>query len=81
MTEVEEKIVAVLRKLVDPELDRDTRLVDGGLIDSFQVVELLSFVESEFDLRVEPTDLTAEDFATPAAIAGMIERLLAKKAG
>jgi len=40
----------------------DTGLFSGGLIDSLNVIELVSFVEAEIGCAVSPADITLENF-------------------
>ena len=46
----------------DPEypLQDDEALISGGLIDSFSLVELQIFIEQEFGMRIEDTDMTVD---------------------
>ncbi len=46
----------------DPSYDlkNDEPLISGGLIDSFSLVELQLFIEQEYGIHIEDTELTAE---------------------
>ena len=45
----------------DPfEYDNDTSFIEEGLIDSTGVMELVMYVQSAFDITVEPHDVTPE---------------------
>lgn len=52
----------------------DTPLL-GSLVDSLGLVQLVAFIEGEFDITVEDTEVTADNFRTVADI----ERLIAGK--
>lgn len=43
-------------------LDDDTKLFSGGLIDSLNVIELVSFVETEIGCAIPPAAITLENF-------------------
>ena len=43
-----------------PELKDDESLIEAGILDSFSLVKLITFLEGEFDLRIEVTDLVEE---------------------
>lgn len=60
----------------DPEypLKNDEALISGGLIDSFSLVELQIFIEQEFGVRVDDTELTAEAIDTINDLVGVIEK-------
>ena len=45
-------------------LRNDESLLESGIIDSLGVLDLVSFIESEFDVSVIDDDLTPENFQT-----------------
>ena len=55
----------------------DTDLLETGILDSFQFVELLVQLELHFDFRVKIDDIDLDDIRTLARIA----RLVAAKGG
>lgn len=77
-----DRIEAFLREdvLLDPQADLlpDTPLAQG-LIDSMGLLVLIAFVEEEFDLELEPADITLANFATIAHIARLVEARGARK--
>lgn len=75
MSDSSDRVLTFLRKTIDQELDLDTPLMDSGLLDSFHVVELLSFVEDELGLRLNPSDVTHDDLRNARSVTAMIERL------
>jgi acyl carrier protein len=52
----------------------DTPLLDG-VIDSLGLMQMISFIEEEFDVAVEDSEVTATNFRT----VGDIERLVQQK--
>jgi acyl carrier protein len=75
MSDSSERVLTFLRKTIDPDIDLDTPLMDSGVLDSFHVVELLSFVEEELGLRLNPSDVTHDDLRNARAVVALIERL------
>lgn len=75
MQDTSDRVLTFLRKTIDQDIQLDTPLIDSGLLDSFHVVELLSFVEGDFGLRLDPTDVTHDDLRDPRNVVAMIERL------
>lgn len=64
---MEEKVIKILEAVtgtdeISEELDLD--LFDAGLLDSLGIIEVLLKIESEFGLKLQPTDLEREDMAT-----------------
>ncbi|WP_165842935.1 acyl carrier protein [Phenylobacterium deserti] len=58
----------------EADLAPDAPLFSSGLIDSFSLVSLLSFLETEGGFMIDPVDVNLENFDT-------IERILAYAAG
>nr|MDK2850818.1 hypothetical protein [Candidatus Cloacimonadota bacterium] len=63
---MEDKLLEFIREefLEDPdqEIDIDTKLISSGLIDSFSLVSLQSYIEQEFGKRIPAPRITAESF-------------------
>lgn len=57
------------RKLSDTE-----PLISSGLIDSFSLVDLGLFVEDQFGVRLDDTELNAQTFDTLAQLAELIRQ-------
>jgi acyl carrier protein len=49
-------------------------LIESGIIDSLGVLDVVAFVESEFEVQVDDEELTAENFQTIACIAAYVEK-------
>ena len=64
----------------DRELTPSTRLISGGIVDSFSMVSLKRFLERKCDLKIPDADATPEAFDTVDSIAALVERLSAVKA-
>jgi D-alanine--poly(phosphoribitol) ligase subunit 2 len=58
----------------DPDFSNDIHLFDYGYVDSFGAVELNSFVERTFAIKVTPSDLIAFPLNTIQEIAAFIAR-------
>jgi acyl carrier protein len=56
------------------ELNEDTSLVDEGYIDSTGIIELVAFIESNFDVRVRDNEIIPENFDTLGAISCYVNR-------
>ena len=50
----------------------DTDLLESGILDSLQFVELLVQLEQNFDLRIKIDDIDLEDLRTLARIARLV---------
>lgn len=58
----------------------DTDLLLTGLVDSLGVVQIVSWIESELGVTVEPTDVVLEHFQTVDAMADFVARRMAREA-
>jgi acyl carrier protein len=59
-------------------VDRDTRLIDGGLIDSMGLMQIMSFIEEHRAVRVPDDEVMPENFQTVASMERLIARLRAR---
>ena len=51
----------------------DEALISSGLIDSFSMVDISLFVEDNFGVRIDDTELNAETFDTLEQLAKLIQ--------
>ena len=51
----------------------DEPLISSGLVDSFSLVDLALFIEDQFSVRIEDTELTADTFDTLNQLAKIIQ--------
>ena len=73
------KIMAILSEL-RPEFDftEDVNFIEEGMLDSFDVVSLVSELESEFGVTIAGVDILPENFATVEAIVELLKKSGAK---
>jgi len=57
-------------------LDGDDSLLEQGLIDSTGVLELVSFIESKFEIKVEDDDLVPDNLDSINRLIAFIETKL-----
>jgi acyl carrier protein len=55
------------------EIAADEALISSGLIDSFSLMDLALFIEDNFKVRIEDTELNADTFDTLEALAELIQ--------
>jgi D-alanine--poly(phosphoribitol) ligase subunit 2 len=56
----------------DIEVKDDTPLISGGLVDSFSMVSLRLFLETEYGINIPDEKATAEAFDTVNSIAALV---------
>lgn len=75
-----EKMLDMIEELCGDEIvreDPDIDLLEEGLIDSLDYIELLLWIEEAFGLKMSPSELTREEMATPNRIIDVVEKRLA----
>lgn len=74
---MEEKILEILAEINEDIVDYDgDSLMDDGLLDSFQVVDLVGMLEEEFDIEIDAELVIVENFETKEAIIKLIKSIL-----
>ena len=72
-----EKILEILQSVrSDIDYENEKRLVDDNVLDSFDVVGIVSELTMEYDVTITVNDITAENFNSVEAIWNMVNRLL-----
>ena len=64
----------------DREVDVDTPLISGGIVDSFSMVSLKRFVERKYTIQIPDADATPAAFDSVTKIAKLVERFQTAKA-
>lgn len=58
----------------DEEVEFDTELISGGIVDSFSMVSLKRFLENKYEIQIPDADASPEAFDTVNSIAALVER-------
>lgn len=74
---MKEDLIEYFREKLDTEIAGDTPLIEGGLIDSMGIQELIAFLESSRNIEFDIDDLTVENFNT----IDDIDKLVSMKTG
>jgi acyl carrier protein len=70
---IEKYIASQILKQPNRKIATDEALISSGLIDSFSLMDLALFVEDNFGVRIEDTELNAETFDNLAQLMTLIE--------
>ena len=57
-------------------IEYEEQLIEGGLIDSTDILELIAFLEEKYDITFEEDEITAESFSSINSIAQMVDNHL-----
>lgn len=61
----------------DEGLKDDTSFLDGGIIDSTGILELVNFLEEQFAIKVDDEELVPENLDSINNVVGYLEKKLA----
>ena len=77
---MKEQVLEILNDInSDVDYEAETALVDDGILDSFELVSLVSELNSAFDITITVVDFVPENFNSLAALTAMVERLVSGK--
>lgn len=74
-----EKLLEILEG-IRPDVDfrNETALIDDGILDSFDVVSIISELDDAFDVQIRITELDPENFNSVEFIWELIQKLQSK---
>ncbi len=58
---------------IDTPIDPETPLISSGIIDSFDVVTLLTMFENEYGVSISPEQIDVERFDTPTQMLSYVD--------
>ena len=71
-----EKILNILTSIrSDVDFLSEDKLIDNGILDSFDVVAIVAELCEEFDIRISVKDMEPANFNSVAAIKALVERI------
>lgn len=71
------KILSEIRPDID--FEKESKMIDEGLLDSFDIVSIISELNDAFDINIRVTDLKPENFNSFQAIQQLVEFKLSEK--
>ncbi|HBJ12052.1 MAG TPA: phosphopantetheine-binding protein [Clostridiaceae bacterium] len=70
-----EKIIKILKN-IKPDIDvTNNNLIDEEILDSFDIVTIVSAVDEEFDIQITARDIVPENFNSVEAIYNLVKKL------
>ncbi len=66
--EIENRVKSYLSKALKKEVDRDTPILSSGLLSSLFAMQIVLFIEKEFNITISNSDLNLSNFDSIAAI-------------
>ncbi len=59
----------------DIDFETCTDLIDGKVLSSFDIIQIISVLDDEYDISIPATEIVPENFNSAQAIYDMIQRL------
>lgn len=71
-----DKLLEILSE-VRPDVDfkNETKLIDNGILDSLNIMEIIAEISDEFDIELSPADIVPVNFNSAESLWAMIQRL------
>jgi acyl carrier protein len=77
---IREEIEKYISELTNnPEIDHSLNLFESGLLTSLDVLDLISFIENEYDIGISDEDLGMENFGSIDRIVKYLENAKCQK--
>ena len=71
-----EELMEILEELrPDVDFENETGLIDTGILDSFDIVSLVTALNDAYDIEIKPNNLVPENFNSRDAILALVEQL------
>lgn len=71
-----ERILEILKSIrSDVDFEKETQLIDDGILDSFDIVSVVGELCDEYDITITAEDMEPENFNSASAILALVERL------
>ncbi|MBR5356092.1 MAG: acyl carrier protein [Lachnospiraceae bacterium] len=72
-----EQLIKIMSE-IRPDLDfeKETKLIDDDILDSFDIISIVSEVNEQFGIEINVNDLLPENFNSAAALYELITKML-----
>lgn len=71
-----DELMEILSELrPDVDFENETSLITDGVLDSFDIIALVSELDEAFDIEIKPSDLVPDNFNSAKAMMALIEQL------
>ena len=71
-----DELITIMEEIrPDVDFHTETRLIDGEILDSFDIISIVAEVNAAFGIEINVDDLLPENFNSAAALYELIESL------
>ncbi len=70
-----ERLIELLQEIrVDVDFKKEKNLVKGSVLDSFDIIQIITMIDEEYDVNVPATEIIPENFNDVESIYKLIQR-------
>ena len=71
-----ERLLNILKE-IEPDVDfeKETDLIEKGILTSFDIIRLVMEISNEFDIEISPLYIVPENFSSASKIMELIEKI------
>ncbi len=62
----------------DVDFQNETKLIEDGILDSFDIVSIISELDDKFDVQIRVTELEKTNFNSAESIWALVQKLKSK---
>lgn len=71
-----EELLNILAEIKDDvDFETEDRLIDDGILDSFDILQIISALNDEFDISIPASEIIPENFNSAETLWDMVQRL------
>lgn len=72
-----EELIEILKEIKDDvDFENCTDLIDGRYLDSFDIIQIISAIDDEYDVKVPASEIIPQNFNSAKALWAMIQKLM-----
>lgn len=71
-----EELLEILSEIKDDvDFETEDRLIDDGILDSFDILQIISALNDEYDISIPASEIIPENFNSAESLWDMVQRL------
>lgn len=71
-----ERLIELLEEIKeDVDFENETALIDDGILDSFDILQIISSLNDEYDISIPASEIVPDNFNSAKALWEMVQRL------
>ncbi|SHI94627.1 Phosphopantetheine attachment site [Butyrivibrio fibrisolvens DSM 3071] len=73
---MDENFISILSEIKeDVDFENETALIDDGILDSFDILQIISALNEEYDISIPASEIVPDNFNSAKSLWAMVERL------